>query len=78
MPKIRPSQHHGNARAANAGASSSHRKEGGDSQGAGGGTTVRTLLTPNTGIGQHFLKNPAIVDSIVAKVELILLILLSI
>ena len=29
--------------------------------------TVRTLLTPNTSIGQHFLKNPAIVDSIVAK-----------
>lgn len=28
---------------------------------------VRTLLTPNTSIGQHFLKNPAIVDSIVAK-----------
>lgn len=29
--------------------------------------TVRTLLTPNTSIGQHFLKNPAIVDNIVAK-----------
>lgn len=29
--------------------------------------TVRTLLTPNTSIGQHFLKNPAVVDAIVAK-----------
>ena len=29
--------------------------------------SVRTLLAPNTSIGQHFLKNPAIVDSIVAK-----------
>ena len=32
-----------------------------------GAQTIRTLLTPNTSIGQHFLKNPAIVDSIVAK-----------
>ena len=30
----------------------------------------RTLATPNTGIGQHFLKNPAIVDAIVAKAAL--------
>ena len=29
--------------------------------------TVRTLLTPNTSIGQHFLKNPAVVDALVAK-----------
>jgi 18S rRNA (adenine1779-N6/adenine1780-N6)-dimethyltransferase len=28
---------------------------------------VRTLLSPNTSIGQHFLKNPAIVDAIVTK-----------
>lgn len=27
----------------------------------------RTLLAPNTNIGQHFLKNPAVVDQIVAK-----------
>lgn len=25
---------------------------------------TRTLLTPNTSIGQHFLKNPAVVDNI--------------
>lgn len=31
---------------------------------------VRTLLTPNTSIGQHFLKNPAIVDAIVAKANI--------
>ena len=30
-------------------------------------TSSRTLLTPNTSIGQHFLKNPAVVDSIVNK-----------
>lgn len=29
--------------------------------------TVRTLLAPNTSIGQHFLKNPAVVDAIVQK-----------
>jgi len=37
----------------------------------GNGTrVVRTLLAPNTNIGQHFLKNPAVVDSIVAKSHL--------
>jgi 18S rRNA (adenine1779-N6/adenine1780-N6)-dimethyltransferase len=30
----------------------------------------RTLLTPNTSIGQHFLKNPAVVESIVNKAGL--------
>ena len=30
----------------------------------------RTLLTPNTSIGQHFLKNPAVVDAIVQKAQL--------
>ena len=30
-------------------------------------TSVRTLLAPNTDIGQHFLKNPAVVESIVAR-----------
>ena len=37
------------------------------SAGGGGSHAVRTLLTPNTSIGQHFLKNPAIVDAIVDK-----------
>jgi 18S rRNA (adenine1779-N6/adenine1780-N6)-dimethyltransferase len=36
----------------------------------GGGQTVRTLLAPNTSIGQHFLKNPAVVDAIVAKSQI--------
>jgi 18S rRNA (adenine1779-N6/adenine1780-N6)-dimethyltransferase len=35
--------------------------------GGGSGKTVRTLLAPNTSIGQHFLKNPAVVDAIVQK-----------
>ena len=43
---------------------------GGSSSSAGGQQTVRTLLTPNTSIGQHFLKNPAVVDSIVAKAQI--------
>lgn len=40
---------------------------GGGSAGGGGGHTVRTLLAPNTSIGQHFLKNPAVVDAIITK-----------
>jgi 18S rRNA (adenine1779-N6/adenine1780-N6)-dimethyltransferase len=31
---------------------------------------VRTLLAPNTTIGQHFLKNPAVVDAIISRAEL--------
>lgn len=39
----------------------------GGGSGGGGGHTVRTLLAPNTSIGQHFLKNPAVVDAIITK-----------
>jgi len=42
-----------------------HSREG-HSQNALG----RTLATPNTGLGQHFLKNPAIVDGIITKAAL--------
>ena len=47
------------------------RSVSGDS-GAGNGQqhASRTLLSPNTSIGQHFLKNPAVVDSIVNKAQL--------
>ncbi len=38
--------------------------------GAGGESTGRTLLAANTSIGQHFLKNPAVVDSIIEKSNL--------
>lgn len=34
------------------------------------GHAVRTLLSANTSIGQHFLKNPAVVDSIIEKSHL--------
>jgi len=34
----------------------------GNDKATGKAKTVRTLLTPNTSIGQHFLKNPAVVD----------------
>jgi 18S rRNA (adenine1779-N6/adenine1780-N6)-dimethyltransferase len=79
MPKIKTTGHHGSARPASTGGISSASSSGagaghghGHGHGHGGHgqeerKTVRTLLSPNTGIGQHFLKNPAIVDSIVAK-----------
>ena len=47
--------------------SNKRSKDGGRSEAAAPGHSVRTLLTPNTNIGQHFLKNPAVVDSIVDK-----------
>jgi len=58
MPKIRPTKSHSTDRETvpifkNNGGSETH--------------TVRTLLAPNTSIGQHFLKNPAVVDAIVQK-----------
>lgn len=43
---------------------------GGGGSSSSGQQTVRTLLTPNTSIGQHFLKNPAVVDSICAKAQI--------
>jgi len=36
----------------------------------GGQKAVRTLLSANTNIGQHFLKNPAVVESICQKANL--------
>ena len=50
------------------GAPVSHGKPSGSRN--GGGDYGRTLLAPDTSIGQHFLKNPAVVDSIVAKSNL--------
>eukprot|EP00981_Chlorochromonas_danica_P015439 scaffold12092_cov268-Ochromonas_danica.AAC.2 len=44
--------------------------DGAAAGGGGGGQTVRTLLAPNTSIGQHFLKNPAVVDAIIQKSNL--------
>jgi len=64
MPKLKPERRGAGGVVANEG---SGRNDGG---GAAGGHTVRTLLAPNTSIGQHFLKNPAVVDSIVAKAQL--------
>lgn len=57
MPKVK-----GNYRGKGSGG---NHGENGQSQ-----NTVRTLLAPNTSIGQHFLKNPAVVDAIVAKAQL--------
>jgi 18S rRNA (adenine1779-N6/adenine1780-N6)-dimethyltransferase len=42
----------------------------GAAQNQGGQKAVRTLLTANTNIGQHFLKNPAVVESICQKANL--------
>jgi 18S rRNA (adenine1779-N6/adenine1780-N6)-dimethyltransferase len=47
--------------------SEKHRKVSDDGGGGGDTKTVRNLLAPNTSIGQHFLKNPAVVDAIVQK-----------
>jgi len=55
------------------GGGSSHGHQGSAGGGGGGsdkGASGRTLLTANTNLGQHFLKNPAVVDSIVAKAGL--------
>mmetsp|Transcript_21676 Transcript_21676/g.30382 ORF Transcript_21676/g.30382 Transcript_21676/m.30382 type:complete len:350 (+) Transcript_21676:202-1251(+) len=53
-------------------ASSSHLKQS-SSNGAAGGVSSSSgtnLIAPNTGLGQHFLKNPAVVTAIVAKAAL--------
>ena len=83
MPKIKSAKHSrphsgGDGRTnisttmvGSGGNGSHHSAPSSSSGGGGGGNSVgRTLLTPNTSIGQHFLKNPAVVDSIVAKAEL--------
>jgi len=62
MPKIIPSKKHSTAR--DAPTSIPSASSGGSAE---GGHTVRTLLAPNTSIGQHFLKNPAVVDAIINK-----------
>jgi 18S rRNA (adenine1779-N6/adenine1780-N6)-dimethyltransferase len=53
---------------------SAKRDRGSDGAGSGAGAGAqgggRTLLSANTNIGQHFLKNPAVVDSIVARAGL--------
>ena len=41
-----------------------------DSSTGGSESVGRTLLSPNTSIGQHFLKNPAVVDAIVARSDI--------
>eukprot|EP01039_Chlorochromonas_danica_P005529 gene5529-6088_t len=86
MPKITPTKKHSTitssaATGGRGGRGGSHLPSasggggggGGDGAaagGGGGGQTVRTLLAPNTSIGQHFLKNPAVVDAIIQKSNL--------
>jgi len=61
----------GSASHHSSGSSHGHQAAGGSSGGGGDkGASGRTLLTANTNLGQHFLKNPAVVDSIVAKAGL--------
>jgi 18S rRNA (adenine1779-N6/adenine1780-N6)-dimethyltransferase len=52
---------------ASASASSHASSSNNNNNSTPGQQTVRTLLAPNTSIGQHFLKNPAVVDAIIAK-----------
>jgi 18S rRNA (adenine1779-N6/adenine1780-N6)-dimethyltransferase len=69
MPPKALKKEHANYRPASfttAAASASGSSSGGHGS-SGNGHTVRTLLAPNTSIGQHFLKNPAVVDAIISK-----------
>lgn len=50
--------------------SSSSSSSSGFAGAAAAAPVGRTLLAPNTDIGQHFLKNPAVVDAIVTKSEI--------
>ena len=54
----------------------SDRRGGGGRNAAGAqgqeDKTGRTLLAPNTSIGQHFLRNPAVVERCVLYVTLVL------
>jgi len=59
MPKIKPGRNHSSANRDSVPMSRDNP--------APENHTVRTLLAPNTSIGQHFLKNPAVVDAIVQK-----------
>jgi hypothetical protein len=66
MPKVKSARHRINndevsARGGPASSSSSTTRD------RDSGKVVRNLLTPDTSIGQHFLKNPAVVDAIVNK-----------
>lgn len=53
MPKIKSNKH--------------SSRESSSASAAAGGNSGRTLLSANTSIGQHFLKNPAVVDAIIVK-----------
>ncbi|KAL3925794.1 MAG: hypothetical protein SGILL_000175 [Bacillariaceae sp.] len=66
MPKGATLQHHvGPAKPyAFGGSHSHHSKSGGDNRKV---TASTNLIAPNTSIGQHFLKNPAVVTSIIQK-----------
>lgn len=66
MPKIKGGKKFSGAARSEAAPYSVEEKRA-KTQSEGGVDTVRTLLTPDTSIGQHFLKNPAVVDAIVQK-----------
>jgi 18S rRNA (adenine1779-N6/adenine1780-N6)-dimethyltransferase len=79
MPKMKASSRGGdrggkvpysNARDNNRDGDTLVSRSTGDGGDGGGKVAGRTLLTPNTSIGQHFLKNPAVVESIVTKAGL--------
>ncbi len=65
MPKIKPVKKFSSAIRVESAPYENHEE-----QPAGATQTVRTLLSPNTSIGQHFLKNPAVVDAIVHKSQI--------
>jgi 18S rRNA (adenine1779-N6/adenine1780-N6)-dimethyltransferase len=67
MPKIKTDRKHSSVRNDSVPYNARSNGSGKDEERT---QTVRTLLAPNTSIGQHFLKNPAVVDSIVQKSQI--------
>lgn len=63
MPKTKKRSSNADASPYNAGAGFANKKSSSGAAGAGG----VNLITPNTSLGQHFLKNPAVVTAIVHK-----------
>ncbi len=55
----------------NSSSSSSHNNKSSSMSGSGGtSSSSSNLVAPNTSLGQHFLKNPAVVTAIVAKASI--------
>jgi 18S rRNA (adenine1779-N6/adenine1780-N6)-dimethyltransferase len=72
MPKVRKGKRSSSLHSPYNAASSFHSKNNDNSNSSNdkGQSSGANLITPNTTLGQHFLKNPAVVTSIVAKASI--------